>query len=665
MKSIKQRLIVSVGVLVLAVCLVLGIGSYYAASGVLESTTETNLKEIAKQSSGTISSLVSGNLKEINAIAAREDLEDTKRTPEEKVAILTKEVERIGCLRMAYIETNGESYSTNGKSQNLSDREYFTKAMAGESSVTDPSIGKSTGELLVFYGAPIKSNGQVVGVLQEIRDGNNLSSLAGEVTVGKTGFAYLINDQGTVIAHKDTDLVMDETNIIEKAKSDSSYTSWSEAVSNAIAKKKGFTTYRYGGVDYYAGFAQVEGTSWEVMVVIKKSEILSGLHTLMNQTVLISVLALIAGILVAYIIASRIARGIKASSSALELLAGGDLTISVADDLLKKKDEVGEMSRAMHHMSGSFSKAICRIKGNSSEIDEQSELLSRTSDEISQVSQNVAESITEIANGTVTQSENLNRISEILRDFGQMMSQVVQQIQDVDQASTSVSGQAMSSREEMTKINASVAKVGELFESFRQKIDALGESITSINEFTSVINQIATQTNLLALNASIEAARAGEAGRGFAVVAEEIGHLAEQSQESSENISELVKGISDETRKIIEETSTMDSELNKQSEVIRNTIDSFQEIIVSIDNVLPKINTAEETIKEVDSLKDVIVDNVDEISNVANLASNTSQDISAAAEELSASIHEMSGIADRLKNSTGDMRHSVDEFKVE
>lgn len=187
MKSIKQKLIVSVGVLVLAVCLVMGIGSYYAASGVLESTTETNLKEIAKQSSGTISSLVSGNLKEINAIAAREDLEDTKRTPEEKVAILTKEVERIGCLRMAYIETNGESYSTNGKSQNLSDREYFTKAMAGESSVTDPSIGKSTGELLVFYGAPIKSNGQVVGVLQEIRDGNNLSSLAGEVTVGKTG----------------------------------------------------------------------------------------------------------------------------------------------------------------------------------------------------------------------------------------------------------------------------------------------------------------------------------------------------------------------------------------------------------------------------------------------------------------------------------------------
>ncbi|MBQ5431685.1 MAG: methyl-accepting chemotaxis protein, partial [Lachnospiraceae bacterium] len=116
MKSIKQKLIVSVGVLVIVICVALCAGSYYSASSVLEATTETNLKEIAKQSSGTVSSLVSGNLKEINAIAARADLADEKVSPEEKVAILSQEVERIGCLRMAYIDTKGDSHSTNGKS---------------------------------------------------------------------------------------------------------------------------------------------------------------------------------------------------------------------------------------------------------------------------------------------------------------------------------------------------------------------------------------------------------------------------------------------------------------------------------------------------------------------------------------------------------------------
>ena len=217
----------------------------------------------------------------------------------------------------------------------------------------------------------------------------------------------------------------------------------------------------------------------------------------------------------------------------------------------------------------------------------------------------------------------------------------------------------------MKEISDSVEKVEELFETFREKIDSLGNNISEINQFTNVINEISSQTNLLALNASIEAARAGEAGRGFAVVAEEIGHLAEQSQESSEKISQLVVGISQETNKIIDETAVMDTELTQQSDVIKKTIESFQDIIVSIDEVLPKISTAETTIKELDELKDTIVKDVEEISAVSAQVSASSQDISAAAEELSASMHEMTSIAVTLKDSTGEMRDSVEEFKVE
>ena len=666
MKSIKQKLIVFVGVLFLCVCVALSGISYINASRVLESSTQNNLSQLSKQSSQTISSMINGDLRVLASVADKAALKNDEKTVEQKVNNIQTDVERIGCLRMAYIDANGDSLSTNGKEQNLADREYFTEAMAGNTYVSDPTVGKTSGDLLVFYSAPIKSEaGNVIAVLQEVQDGNNLSELTNTVAFGNTGFAYIVNAEGRIIAHPESDLVMNETNIIESAKSDESYVTWAAAVEKAFQEKNGFTTYYRDGIEKYVGFAEVEGTNWELFVCINKSEILSGLNTLKFVSILTSLISLVVGIIIAYYIAHSIAKGITASSVTLGDLAAGDLTVSVDETFIKQKDEVGDMSRAMKEMASAISTAIKNIKNNSTNIDEQSEHLSSTADEISSVSQNVAESISEIADGTVTQSENLARIKDILDDFGVMMNKVVQEIHDVDDTSNSINEKAVISREEMTEINDSVERVEELFETFREKIDSLGNNISEINQFTNVINEISSQTNLLALNASIEAARAGEAGRGFAVVAEEIGHLAEQSQESSEKISQLVVGISQETNKIIDETAVMDTELTQQSDVIKKTIESFQDIIVSIDEVLPKISTAETTIKELDELKDTIVKDVEEISAVSAQVSASSQDISAAAEELSASMHEMTSIAVTLKDSTGEMRDSVEEFKVE
>jgi len=95
----------------------------------------------------------------------------------------------------------------------------------------------------------------------------------------------------------------------------------------------------------------------------------------------------------------------------------------------------------------------------------------------------------------------------------------------------------------MVEIVSSIGKVKESSNEVYKVIEKLKASSLEISEIVNIITSISEQTNLLALNASIEAARAGEHGRGFAVVANEVGKLAENSNQSAQKISSLIDEI--------------------------------------------------------------------------------------------------------------------------
>ena len=664
MKSIKQKLTLLMGLVVVTVSVSLSSLAYRDGKEAMLESVKHSMLEISKQTANTVKGTLSEEIRELEAIAARNDIKSSDIPMEQKVQVLKEETNRIGCTRLNIINENGIATNGDGETHDYGDREYFKKAMSGETYVTDPIVSLKNGEIVVIYAVPIKENNKVVGVLTKVKDGNDLSKVVSEVKYGESCIAYIMNKAGVPIAHPDKELVLGMKSAVDIAKTDNTYSDIAEAVQMTEQRESGVILYEFNKENNFMSYTTMPNTGWKVVIDMPLSEALKHIQKLKVKIILTSLVFIAIGMIATYKLAGRISEVINESSKLLETLAGGDLRIEVSDKYLNNKDEIGGMTRAMKSMSESLGNMINGVKSNSLNIDGESENLSTAATEINSVSKSVAQAINDIAKGTSTQSEDLLGISEVLNEFGNDIVQVVNEIREVDRTSKNINEKADNSSNEMNLLTESIENVANTFKVFNEKIDGLGKNVIEINEITNVINGIAEQTNLLALNAAIEAARAGESGKGFAVVAEEIRKLAEQSQLSSEKISALIFGISEEANDIVRESSIMDKELSKQEEVIKRSMESFNSIMESIEDVLPKINAVEKSAQNLNREKDNILSKVESISAVALEVSASAEEISASSEEMNSSIDEMTGIAQNLKNMTREMIDEVNQFKI-
>ena len=664
MKSIKAKLIVFLALLIGGICIGLGIVSFLNSSKALTSNLSKTLPKIAEQAATNIQGRIEGQLSSLEVIAGRNDIKDLGNSWENKMPILLEEVKRNGNIKMGIADKNGAGKFTDGIDLNVTDREYFKKAIAGEKNLSDPIVSKTDNSIILVYAVPIKNNNEVVGVLIAVRDGNSLSTLTNAIKFGETGNAFMIQEDGTTIAHSNKDLVMSMYNAIEESKKDASLQPLANIEKKMALGETGIDQYEFDGVVKDVGYAPIGKTGWSIGVVVAKTEVLSELDSLKTSTLIVSILFLLIGVGVVYVISTSISKGIKSTSKHLELLAEGNLCEEVSPKSLKLKDEIGDMTKSMKVMQDSLRSMINGIKDNSSNINMQSENLSAVAEEISSSTQNVTEAINEIAKGTSSQADDLINVTEVLNNFSDKLSGMVSEIHVVDSNSREISVMANESSSEMNELNQSVTKVSHSFKTFNGKIIGLGKDINEINEITNIINDIAEQTNLLALNAAIEAARAGEAGRGFSVVADEIRKLAEQSKVSSEDISRLINNISENTDVIVEDSVEMDNELINQVKIINSSIKSFKNIIEAVNEVIPKIETVKNSAEDIDKDKNTILGRVDGVSSVALEVSASSEEIAASSEQMNASTEEVAAAAQMLSTMTNEMIKEVNKFKI-
>ncbi len=518
---------------------------------------------------------------------------------------------------------------------------------------TDAYLDKVTNKWAISVAQPIKSDtGTLHGVLAIDILLDTITQQVSTQKIGKTGYAFIIDSKGLIIAHKDASLLNQNIQEIKGM----------ETVSKALlSKDSDFVKYTYNGQKKIMVYKKILSTSWVVAVTIDQSEVYAELIQSRISFIILIFIVCITVFIIGFIASSKITKPIKMLTNAAKKAADGDLRIQIVHAGSK---EIKDLSKAFETMTENIGSLVVNISNAANLVTNSSNQISTMADNTQLISEEIAKTSNELAMGAQNQAESVSQGAEMVSQMSEAIRQITTSSKEshemIINVNTSVNDGVRVVDKQISLMNqnrASTEKVG-------HAIALLEEKSYEIQKIVGVISEIAGQTNLLALNAAIEAARAGEHGKGFAVVAEEVRNLAEQSSSSSSDIEKLLHDIQEKTLQSVEDVSAVQKIVVEQETSLEETRQLYHMIQEAVEKIVKQtIRITDETNRlQEQSVK--VSGAIEDVAAVTEESAAATEEVASATTEQSSSVIHITEEVAALVKEANSLINAVSSFQV-
>jgi diguanylate cyclase (GGDEF)-like protein len=237
------------------------------------------------------------------------------------------------------------------------ERNWYQKAVENKKLIwTDSYLDANNRYLMITVALPIKNKkGNVLGVLAGDILLNQLSRTIANKKIGKTGYTFITNQKGEVIAHPNFKLVENKYNI-------NNLINYNQVYNDQIGSIK----YRYNNKQKLASFVFLERLNSVIFSQIDTEEAFSVRNKLKLLIFKISLIILFILILTVYFINKRyLLKPIHQLVNNVRKVADGNFEVQIKNN---RDDEIGKLTQNFNYMTEEISAAYQQLEAYNQEV---------------------------------------------------------------------------------------------------------------------------------------------------------------------------------------------------------------------------------------------------------------------------------------------------------
>lgn len=295
----------------------------------------------------------------------------------------------------------------------FSDRSYYKEVVQSKKAGIAPLVkSKVDGQIaMVAYAPVISEKGEFAGLLAVNCKVDALINIITSTKIGRTGYGFMLDGNGLLIAHPDRERVL-ERNLSK----DKGTAGLAEKMTKQLS---GFEYYlSTDGVEKMASFTPVGVRSWSIAVTQDRDEVMSTSRELRNQIVLAGSLLLVLAVIATFLFGRRATRPI--SKVAEGLLGAGGQVAAAARQVSSSSQQLAagasEQAASIEETSSALEEVASMTRQNAEHASQAKTVMAETSRVVGKAHQSMDQltaSMAEISKASEETSKIIKTIDEI------------------------------------------------------------------------------------------------------------------------------------------------------------------------------------------------------------------------------------------------------------